>query len=146
MLEMVNMFAVSPAMKESPGLAGKARILVMDDEKPVRDMMRRMLEMASFEVVAVPEGGRAIEAYLQAKESGQPFHLVLLDLLVDGGMNGLETMELLRKVDPEVKAIVCSGTLGATAKTFPLHGFCGAIEKPFTITELHRSVARAIAT
>ncbi|MCK5405722.1 MAG: response regulator, partial [Desulfobulbaceae bacterium] len=80
---------------------GKGRILVMDDEEIVREVVEQMLVYLGYEVVFVADGSQAIERYRESRESGASFDLVILDLTVPGGMGGKETMEHLLKIDPE---------------------------------------------
>ena len=81
----------------------------MDDEEMVREVLGRILSRLGYEVDFASDGSQAIEKFVQAKETDQPFAAVILDLTVPGGMGGKEAMEKLLKIDPQVKAIVSSG-------------------------------------
>jgi CheY-like chemotaxis protein len=67
-------------------LPGKGRILVMDDEAMVRDVVGEMLQLLGYEVAFAGDGQGAAELYRRAKEHGEPFDVVILDLTVRGGM------------------------------------------------------------
>jgi CheY-like chemotaxis protein len=68
-------------------LPGKGRILVMDDEAMVRDVVGEMLQLLGYEVAFAGDDGQgAVELYRRAKEHGEPFDVVILDLTVRGGM------------------------------------------------------------
>lgn len=116
---------------------GKAKILVMDDEEIVRDVAKELLSHLGYEAVLCKEGREAFEVYKDAKEKGEPFNAVIMDLTVPGGMGGKELMTLLLQYDPQVKAIVSSGyssdPVMAMYKDF---GFVGVIRKPFKLQEL----------
>ncbi len=77
--------------------------------------------------------------YRKAKESGEPLAVVLIDLTIAGGMGGEVTVKKLLEIDPEVKAILCSGYSNSPIMThFKEYGFCAVIQKPFVIKVLSR--------
>ena len=90
-------------------LSGKGKILVMDDEAMVREVLGKMLIALGYEVKFAEDGAEAIEFFTRGTDAGDPFAAVILDLTVPGGMGGKETMEKLLRIDPQVKAIVSSG-------------------------------------
>jgi len=113
------------------------RILAMDDEEMLRDLAQMMLERLGYEVETVKDGDEAIEAYKKQKDSVEPFDAVILDLTIKGGMGGEETIRELIKIDPGVKAIVCSGYFNDPVITnFEEYGFQGAIPKPYKMADL----------
>ncbi len=71
----------------------QATILIVDDEELNRDGLARRLQRHGYEVVAAPSGREAIELL-----GGRRFDLVLLDIMMPG-MNGLEVLKFLRRVD-----------------------------------------------
>jgi PAS domain S-box-containing protein len=121
------------------------RVLVMDDDDLVRRMTRQVLLTAGFDVVDCAEGGAAIAAYEAAAAAGRAFHAVILDLVVKGGMGGIETLARLRSLDPSVRAIVISGysddPVMSDCRPF---GFVGAVAKPFTVTEIEDAVRAVV--
>jgi len=118
-------------------LVGKGKILVMDDEKVVREVAGNMLDILGHEVEFASDGAEAIESYKIARESGQPFDVVILDLTVPGGMGGKEAIRKLLEIDPGVKAIVSSGySNDPVMAEFRGYGFRGVIAKPYKIKEL----------
>ena len=117
----------------------------MDDEAGLRETVRLALEHAGYEVTLAAEGGTAIGLYRTAQTAGRPFHAVLLDLTVRGGLGGLETMQALRQLDPAVKAVVMSGYAQETVlRDYAKHGFRGALPKPFDIATLCRTLTQAV--
>lgn len=136
-----------PAPKEEAEkpLMGRGRILVMDDEEMVREVLARMLARLGYEVKSARDGEEAVEVFAQAKESGETCAAVILDLTVPGGMGGKEAMGRLLKIDPQVKAVVSSGySDDPIMANFRQHGFRGVIAKPYQITELSRILAEVI--
>lgn len=63
--------------------------------------------------------------------------MVIMDLTVPGGMGGLETMAVLRRIDPRVKAIISSGYANDPVMSdYKQYGFCGFVAKPYKFGEL----------
>jgi len=118
---------------------GKRNILVMDDEKMVREILSTMLMKLGCEVVCVKDGAEAIIKYKQSKKTGKPFDVVIMDLTIPGGMGGRETIKKLFEIDPEVKAIVSSGYSNDPIMSHYLaYGFSSVIAKPYRIAELSK--------
>ena len=90
-------------------MAGKGKVLFMDDEQIILDMTRDVLKFLDYDVMFARDGLAAIDLYKKEKAAGVPFDVVILDLSVPSGLGGKETIELLRKLDPDVKAVVSSG-------------------------------------
>ena len=101
--------SVDIAPSISSGQLTTKRILVMDDEESLRNLAQRMLERLEYKVETAKDGVEAIETYEKHMDSGEPFDGVILDLTIKGGMGGEQTIRELMKIDPNVKAIVCSG-------------------------------------
>lgn len=118
----------------------RGRILIMDDEKVVRETMRRQLVIFGYEVVEAVNGQQAVDAYGRARADGQPFDAVILDLKVADGWGGEETLPKLLKLDPGVKALVCSGSLSEPVAEYRRKGFCGVLGKPYAMGELRTAV------
>jgi len=81
------------------------RILLVDDEKVIREVARRMLEKGGFNVLTARNGREAVDIYKKNKEN---IGLVLLDLIM-AEMGGEETYRKLLEIDPEVKVVFTSG-------------------------------------
>jgi len=112
-------------------------ILVMDDEEMLRNLAQKMLQRLGYEVETVADGDEAIEAYKKQKDSVEPFDAVILDLTIKGGMGGEQTIRELIRIDPGVKAIVCSGYFNDPVITnFEEYGFQGAMPKPYQKADL----------
>lgn len=85
------------------------------------------------------DGAETIEKYQNARDSGNSFQAVILDLTVPGGMGGKETIEKLNEIDPGVTAIVASGYAEDPVITdYRDFGFRGVITKPYTIDGLRK--------
>ncbi len=125
-----------PAVGEE-AVAGVGKILLMDDEEPIRELAKELLVMLGFEVDTARDGLEAIALYSEAKQSQRPFDAVILDLTVPGGMGGKETIERLSQMDPEVKAIVSSGySNDPIMANYKEYGFSGVIPKPYNAAQI----------
>lgn len=116
---------------------GKPKILVMDDEEIIQDVLSNMLDFLGYEVEIASNGAQAIEMYVKAKESQQPFNALIMDLTIHGGMGGKEAIKDLIEIDPDVKGIVSSGySTDPAVLNYQEYGFKGVIAKPFKIEDL----------
>jgi DNA-binding NtrC family response regulator len=118
----------------------------MDDQEGIRTMLADMLKELGCEVTVSCDGYEAIDKYQFARNEGRPFHTVILDLTVPGGMGGEETFKVLRKIDPAVKVIVTSGyTKSPMIQHASRYGFVGAIKKPYRLEQLSKSLFEVFA-
>ena len=124
---------------EDEAISGRGRILVMEDEEDLREVMGSMLDHFGYEVAFASNGHQAIDAYQRAKTTAQPFDVIILDLTIPGGMGAKETIAQLLTLDPDVRAVVVSGYANDSIMgEFRQYGFCGCIAKPYQGNELHR--------
>ncbi len=115
------------------------RILVVDDEKVMRDGCHRVLSDAKYQVETVSSGEDAITMARTI-----PFDLVLLDLKMPG-MDGLEALRLLKEHDPEIVVIMITGYPDIeTAVEAIKVGAYDYVPKPFTPMDLRLAVERAL--
>jgi CheY-like chemotaxis protein len=118
-------------------MSGKGKVLFMDDEQIILDMTRDVLKFLDYDVMFARDGLAAIDLYKKEKAAGVPFDVVILDLSVPSGLGGKETIKLLRKLDPDVKAVVSSGyTDDPAVLDFSNYGFDEKLTKPYKIHDL----------
>lgn len=131
---------------ESPlGLStGKAKIMVMDDEKIVRDVAETMLNRLGHEVLLAEDGKQALELYKSHKTSAKPIDIVIMDLTIPGGMGGKDALQEILAFDPDAKVIVSSGysndPIMANCRKY---GFCCALVKPYQFDDLTNVIHQA---
>jgi PAS domain S-box-containing protein len=126
---------------------GHGRILFMDDEQPIRQLATEIIAHLGYEVDCVPDGFGAIELFQKAGESNHPYTAVILDLTVRAGMGGLATLERLRNIDPEVRAIVSTGySRDPVLANFEAYGFSASLPKPYTAESLSQVLAKVHET
>lgn len=125
---------------------GQYRVLIMDDEEVVREVVGEMLEQLGYIVAHAQDGLEAIQLYREAMGSQTPFHAVIMDLTIPGGMGGREAILRLLEIDPHVKAIVSSGYSGDVVMShYKRFGFKGVVPKPFKMAELAKVLEEIIA-
>ncbi|MFA5139218.1 MAG: PAS domain S-box protein [Elusimicrobiota bacterium] len=121
------------------------RVLVMDDDTMVVAALKRVLKTLGYSSVAVADGEKALNAWKAAMASRNPFAVAILDLTVAGGMGGKETVERLRAMDPDAKAIASSGySTDPVMSDHQSHGFCGAIAKPYRIEDVSATLTQTL--
>ncbi|MBF0501562.1 MAG: response regulator [Candidatus Riflebacteria bacterium] len=122
------------------------RILVMDDEISIRELLGMALRDSGFDVVLARDGTEAIKLFKSGLDAGTPFSLALLDLSIPGAMGGQETLEHLRKINPEIKAIVSSGySDDQTTADFHKLGFNAVLSKPYDLEQMISLLNRVIS-
>lgn len=122
------------------------RILVMDDEPVLRNMLKDMLEFHGAQAILVEDGAQAARAWEDGIRQGSPFHAGILDLVVDNDIGGVEAARRILSVDPDARLLVCSGYSNDPLFADPAaYGFSGTIQKPFRLAELLDTVAKSIA-
>jgi len=111
-------------------------ILVIDDVESQREISCRLLEALRYKTKAVSGGEAAID-YLKEHR----VDLLLLDMIMDPGINGRETYERIKKIHPKQKAIIVSGfaETDQVKETLKL-GAGQYIKKPVTLEELGQAV------
>lgn len=123
------------------GASDPIRILVVDDDAGVRQVLRSMLVPAGYDVELAVNGRQAIE-----KLKGEPCDLVITDLVMPE-QEGIETIKQLRRDFPEVKIIAISGAFGGDY--LRIAGFLGAhrtMAKPVRMETVLRVVAETLGS
>ena len=104
------------------------RVLLVDDEANIRKMVGALLQSEGFETAEAPNGAAA----LATVEREAP-DAVLLDLMMPGGPDGLETLEQLKRVAPDIPVVMMSGRASLTdAVRATKLGAFQFLEKPLT--------------
>lgn len=132
-------------VEESGILQGSGRLLVMEDEEDIRDILGTMLVHLGYEVDFANDGAVAIELYRQAQEAGQPYVATIMDLTIPGGVGGREAIHHLKELDPNVVALVSSGYSNDPVIADPEQfGFKGMVAKPYNLSDLGKALDRAL--
>ena len=125
----------------TPALPGTGRVLVVDDEDAIRDLVEFTLTRLGYKVSKAATALEGVNIYREKFEAGERFDAVILDLTLPGGMGGKEALKKLIEIDPTVNAIVSSGyATDATMSRYQDFGFHGVIAKPYEAAELGKII------
>ena len=129
--------------KERPQavLEGTEAILLVDDQEPVLNVGKQMLEMLGYTVFSAESGRAALSRYQQDRGK---INLVILDMIMPL-MSGGETYTALKEINPDIKVILSSGySMNGDAVKILDQGCNGFIQKPFTLAELSSKVREVL--
>ena len=126
--------------------AASQRVLLMDDDKAVREVVVLMLSRLGYQVTAAASGEEALDAYRRALDLGQRFDAVIMDLTVAGGLGGREATARLLAIDPQARVVVSSGYSGdPVLAEHREHGFVARLPKPYVSEDLERILHEVLA-
>ncbi|MBI5966896.1 MAG: PAS domain S-box protein [Deltaproteobacteria bacterium] len=118
-------------------LRGTETILLVDDEDTIINVVEKALNLLGYRVLIARGGEEAAEIY---RENQQEIALVILDMIMPG-IGGGEAYDLLKEINPHVKAILSSGySFNGEAAHIIAMGCDGFIQKPFGIKELSKKI------
>ena len=134
--------------KQRPAISGPAgtgrepvRVLIMDDEPTIRELLSLLLERAGFRTIAAQNGEEALACFSTCKKESDPVGLAVLDLTIPNGLGGVETTRRLLELQPDLPIIVCSGySNDPVMANFQEYGFAGRLHKPFTNDQLQQVI------
>ena len=109
------------------------KILIMDDEILICDLLKQMLEHLEHQVEMSCHGKEALNKYLKAAFDGVPFDLVILDLIIPSGMGGIETLEKLKEINQKIIVIASSGYSNENPQ-----GFSAFLPKSYNLEKLKK--------
>lgn len=125
--------------------SSKRKILLIDDEQILLDVTSSMLIHLGYEVATAQSHKDALNLYGKAKESGQPFSLIIIDLTMRGDEDGKTAINRWLTIHPEVRAVISSGySHDPVIEEYWKYGFAGAIAKPYTLHELEKTLAKIV--
>lgn len=137
-----NRVVIEPLIKEEKEVAF-GKILLMDDDEPILEIGKELLEMNGYTVDCAANGEEALTLYRKSWEDKDPYRVVIMDLTVRGGMGGKEAITKLLEIDPGARAIVSSGYCNdPVMANFRDYGFLGMVPKPYVIRDMLDEVRR----
>ncbi len=126
-----------PEKAETVAKKERMRVLLMDDDPLIVDITSEMLEEMGYDVASFREGSEVLETYKNAGKTGEGFDVAVLDIVNRLGMDGKQTLEKLREMDPEVKAIGITGYMhDVDIGQLKQFGFQEVLSKPYKIEDL----------
>ena len=116
------------------------KLLVLDDDPHICDLVRTMAQGLGYEVRTVGTGSEAIDAFTADRPD-----LVTLDVVLPKGIDGIQTLKELRSIDPGVAAVMLSGRGDTSTIVEAIKlGACDYLRKPFELEELEQAFDRAL--
>jgi signal transduction histidine kinase/ActR/RegA family two-component response regulator len=116
-------------------------VLIIDDEPQLRDIAKTILEQLGYTIVCQKSGEDAV-AYLQTHS----VDILLLDMIMDPGINGREAYEKILSIHPNQKALLVSGfSENAEVDKALALGAGGFIKKPYSMHELGTAIRKILA-
>lgn len=121
-------------------------VMVADDDEMILKTLSMMLKSLGCKVQTANSAQKAVEAYLDAKNSGQKIDIVIMDYLFPDERSGIEATRKIMELDPDAKIIVTSGYYGyKVSLNFEGFNIVDILLKPFTINELKESLIKALS-
>lgn len=119
--------------------AGRPRILVVDDEASIRDLLAKTLALAEYDVDVAPDGRSALERLRL-----YPYDLLIADLKMPG-MDGLSVIREAKRLKTDLPVIIITGySTEASAIEAVNLGVAGYLTKPFRVPQVLAAAAKAI--
>ena len=129
----------APVAAAAPGSPERPRVLVVDDEASIRELLTRTLALTEYDVEAVADGRTGLDRLRLG-----PYDLLIADLRMPV-MDGLTLIREARRLQPNLKVIIITGysTESSAIEAVNL-GVVGYLVKPFRVPQVLASVARAL--
>ncbi len=119
--------------------SNRARILIVDDERPVRTLLCNYLASLGFETAEASDAEQALSAL-----AGEPFHLVLSDIQMPG-RDGVSLLAEIRRLHPDVAVLMLTGCLDvSTAVESMKTGAVDYVLKPFELARVGSAIRQAL--
>jgi len=131
-----------PETKPAEPTGGTETILLVEDEPSVRGMVSELLQHYGYQVIEAVNG---VEALVRWEESRDRITLLLTDVIMPGGMSGVELARRLREEQPHLKVVFTSGyNPEAAGRELELRNGENFVAKPCTSEQLLSSIRRAL--
>jgi excisionase family DNA binding protein len=129
-----------PAARTPPAAAaGRPRVLVVDDEATIRDLLSKTLALAEYDVDLAPDGRSALERLRII-----PYDLLITDLKMPG-VDGLAVIREARRLKADIPVIIITGfSTEASAIEAVNLGVSGYLTKPFRVPRVLAVAAKAL--
>jgi excisionase family DNA binding protein len=141
-LESQRPRAIRPLANTSRGatlVAGRPRVLVVDDEASIRDLLSKTLALAEYDVDLAPDGRTAVERLRIV-----PYDLLITDLKMPG-VDGLAVIREARRLKPDIPVIIITGFSSEASAIEAVNiGVSGYLTKPFRIPRVLAAAAKAL--
>ena len=133
--------------KQSQARPGEGRVLIMDDEREIREALGELLEELGYEAAGASDGEAALSQYRQSMQEKRRFDAVIMDLTIPGGMGGKEAIGRLLEIDSQACAVVYSGySKDPVLASFRDFGFRAMLTKPFQLDQIAEILANLVTS
>lgn len=128
------------AVADKPaGREGRSRVLVVDDESSIRELLQKTLALAEYEVDTAPDGRAAIERLRLGN-----YDLLIADLKMPG-MDGLTLIREAKRLKADLPVIIITGFSTESSAIDAVNlGVAGYLTKPFRVPQVLAAAARAL--
>jgi excisionase family DNA binding protein len=129
----------APAPARAAGAATRPRVLVVDDEASIRDLLGKTLALAEYDVDVAPDGRSALDRMRM-----YPYDLLIADLKMPG-MDGLTVIREAKRYKADLPVIIITGfsTESSAIEAVNL-GVAGYLTKPFRVPQVLAAAAKAL--
>jgi CheY-like chemotaxis protein len=136
---------VAPQSDEKAGSfaqMGRGTIMIVDDDEMILESTMELLSVRGYIALGASSGEEALEKYADQLDAVDAF---LIDMIMPG-MSGGELYARLKKIKPDLKALLCSGySLNENIQAILDQGCQGFLQKPFDVDELSAMLAKVLA-
>jgi len=117
----------------------------MEDDVLVRDTVIAMINRLGYDVDYAGNAEETVEKYKKSHNNVNAFDAVLIDLTINGELQGVEVIEKLKEINPEIIAILSTGYLnGPVIKEYQEYGFKELLHKPYDMNELGNALKNSM--
>ena len=129
----------APSKTSTASPSSRPRILVVDDEAAIRELLARTLALAEYDVDVAPEGRTAVE-----RLRGSSYDLLITDLRMPG-VDGLSVIREARRLRPDLPVVIITGFSTETSAIEAINlGVAGYLTKPFRVPKVLAVAAKAL--
>jgi excisionase family DNA binding protein len=129
----------APAAKSAAAAAGRPRVLVVDDEATIRDLLAKTLALAEYDVDLAPDGRAALDRLRMI-----PYDLLITDLKMPG-VDGLTVIREARRLKTDLPVIIITGFSNEASAIEAVNlGVSGYLTKPFRVPRVLAAAAKAL--
>jgi len=122
---------------------GSGKILLVDDQEPVREVAKEMLETLGYEVITASDGLEGVSRY---RDLWREIDLVILDMVMPN-MSGGDCFRRMKEISPNARVVLSSGySMDGSIQDVMNEGILAFIQKPYRLEELSRVVGTAVGT
>ncbi len=136
---------VSDQIKNETYIGGNESILVIDDDIHFRMLAERFLKTLGYQVTLARDGHDAVNMAKKFTQDSSPFfELMLINMTMEDGFDGLDTLRLIKALYPKVKAIISSGHAINSRIQDAIDIGAGWLPKPYRIGDLAKSLRKQL--